>query len=303
MTRERNLRLATIALVGAGLLFTYVFVRALVVEAPAALPDAANAPPRVNKPAAPPSVEAPLKSSTPTKKWTGLTSNALQLAVETDPFQPDRVRAPERYRLPGEEEIIEEPPPVIPPPPPPQFRVLGTIVGGQGTGVAVIQTPNGSRVLGVGESLNGFTLASVTPRAATVEGNGGRRYSLNVEEGSPTRARSGRAGRGTPPPPPGQGGRGGAANAEQAAQIRAAMQRLQQMGVGGPQLEQMERMLEQLNRETDMREFRVVPGERIEIVRPAPRGGAAGTAVVPGERVIIRPRVDTMRSPNNRQND
>ena len=299
MTRERNLRLATIALVGAGLLFTYAFVRALVVEDPPALPDAATASPSVNKPAAPaPSVEAPVKSSAPSKKWTGLTSNALQLAVETDPFQPDRVRAPERYRLPGEEVIVEEPPPPIPPPPPPQFRVLGTIVGAEGTGVAVIQTPTGSRVLGVGESLNGFTLASVTPRAATVEGNGGRRYSLNVEEGSPTRARGGRAGRAGAAPPPGQGGRGGAAaNAEQAAQIRAAMQRLQQMGVGGAQLEQMERMLEQLNRDARTMEFRVAPGERIEITPPG-RGGSVGA-----DRVIIRPRVDTMRTPSNRQND
>ena len=298
MTRERNLRLATVALVGAGLLFTYAFVRALVVDDPPALPDAATAPPTVNKPAAPPpSVESPVKSSAPSKKWTGLTTNALQLAVETDPFQPDRVRAPERYRLPGEEEIIEEPPPPIPPPPPPQFRVLGTIVGAQGTGVAVIQTPTGSRVLGIGESLNGFTLASVTPRAATVEGNGGRRYSLNVEEGSPTRARGGRAGRAGAPPMPVQGGRGGAANAEQAAQVRAAIQRLQQMGVGGAQLEQMERMLEQLNRDMGMIEGRAFQADRIEIIPPG-RGAAAGT-----ERVIIRPRVDTMRTPNNRQND
>ncbi len=296
MTRERNLRFATIALVGAGLLFGYAFLRALVVSDPPALPDASVTSPAVNRPAAPgPSVEGPLPTATAPKKWTGLTSNALQLAVETDPFQPDRVRAPERYRLPGEEVVVEEPPPPVPTPPPPQFRVLGTIAGAQGGGIAVIQTPTGSRVLGVGESLNGFTLASVSPRNATVEGNGGRRYSLNVEEAMPTRAgRGARGGRAGAPAQDGPGGRGGN-NFEQAAQLQNAMERLRQMGVGGVAMEQVQRLMDQMNRESGVMEFRSTNGERVEIVRP-------GTTVS-GDRIIIRPRVDTMSVPMTRQND
>jgi hypothetical protein len=282
MSRERNLRFATIALVGGSLLFGYALVRALVVSDPVDVANPPSAAPAVHKAA--PSVEQPINSPAPAKKVVNLTSNALQLAVETDPFQPDRVRAPERYRFPGEEVIIPEVAPPPPEPPRPQFRVIGTITGEPGTGVAVIETPTGSRVLGVGETLNGFTLASVAGRTATVEGNGGRRYSLNVEDATPTRpGRAGRAGRagGAPVPP---GGRGG--NAEGQAQLREAIERMRQMGVGGEAMQQMLRMLETSGGRGGGAEFQL-RGDMIEVTRP-------GNTAVPAERIIIRPRVDTM---------
>jgi hypothetical protein len=282
MSRERNLRFATIALVGGSLLFGYALVRALVVSDPVDVASPPSGAPAVQKAA--PSVEQPINSPVPAKKVVSLTTNALQLAVETDPFQPDRVRAPERYRFPGEEVIVPEVAPPPPEPPRPQFRVIGVIAGEPGSGTAVIETPTGSRVVNVGETLNGFTLASVSGRTATVQGNG-RNYDLRVEDAVPTRpGRAGRAGRaGAPPAPAGRGG-----NAPNQNQLIEAIERMRQMGVGGETLQQMMRMLEtqggrggaQFQNNIQLR------GDMIEVTRP----GNAGAA----ERVIIRPRVDTM---------
>lgn len=98
-----------------------------------------------------------------------LTTDALMLAVDHDPFRPDRQRSPERYRLPGEEEPAPaEPPP--PPPPPPPFRLIGTAVTPSG-GIAVIELESNTRVLEIGESLLGYTLTAVQPERATMSGS------------------------------------------------------------------------------------------------------------------------------------
>jgi hypothetical protein len=97
----------------------------------------------------------------------GLSTDALMLAVEHDPFRPDRQRSPERYRMPGEEEPVPpEPPP--PPPPPPPFRLIGTAVSPTGS-VAVIEVENSSRMLEIGEELLGYRLTAVEPERATME--------------------------------------------------------------------------------------------------------------------------------------
>ena len=106
-----------------------------------------------------------------------LTLEALMLAVENDPFQPDRRRPAQRYRLPGERIVAEPDAPELPPPPP--FRVLGTAASGA-SALAVLQVEDASpRVLGLGESLMGYTLARVEGDTATMVGQG-RSLALTV---------------------------------------------------------------------------------------------------------------------------
>src|SRR5262245_48484108 len=138
MPRQRSLVLATAAVVAAGLVFTYTLARALTVDrAPAVAAPAAPTAEKAalaDKPAAPsktPSTKAPDRAAVVAREQ-------LVLAVENDPFQSDRMRPSDRYRMPGEE-LPEEPPPPEPPPPPPNFRVVGTIATPQG-GVAVVET-------------------------------------------------------------------------------------------------------------------------------------------------------------------
>lgn len=97
-----------------------------------------------------------------------LSGEALMLAVENDPFQPDRVRPSERYRLPGD---VEEAPPPPPPaaPPPPDFRLGGTVVF-DGGGMALLQVGDGAQsFVNVGEAVNGYRLTSVSAREAVLE--------------------------------------------------------------------------------------------------------------------------------------
>lgn len=96
-----------------------------------------------------------------------LTGGALMLAVESDPFQPDRTRPAERYRLPGE----EEPPPLPeapPPPPAPEFRLGGTVVFEDG-GMALIGLGDEERLVNVGEAVGGYRLRGVSAREAVLE--------------------------------------------------------------------------------------------------------------------------------------
>jgi hypothetical protein len=97
-----------------------------------------------------------------------LSADALMLAVENNPFQPDRSRPAARYRLPGD---VDPPPPPPPPPPPalPDFRVTGTAVLPQG-GFAVLGIGDAPpRVLAIGEYLGGYMLAGVTSETATMK--------------------------------------------------------------------------------------------------------------------------------------
>jgi hypothetical protein len=263
---QRNLIVAALALVTACLVFGYTLVRALIVVPPRA-PDSA----RVTPAPEPDTVQGTSTSTVKAANNDRLTRSDLLLAVDHDPFRPDRQRPPERYRMPGEEVMEEEPPP--PPPPPPPFRVLGTIVTADG-GVAVIETQGSvSRVVGVGESLFGFRLAAVNVSTATVEGNGGRNYSLPIEQPSQTRAT--RGGRGGPARTPADAARQQLETRER--QVMELMERMRATGANNPQAEQM---LQDLLR-------RNFPNARgigsVEVVR-----GANGQ-----QQMIIRPRPDT----------
>jgi len=112
-----------------------------------------------------------------------LTMDALLLAVDNDPFTPERTRSGERYRLPGD--VDPEPPPAPPEPPPvPQFRLSGTVVTSEG-GLALIQVgEDAPRMLTVGEFMQGYRLTNVTAAGATMA-NDERELQLRVP--SPSR--------------------------------------------------------------------------------------------------------------------
>lgn len=96
-----------------------------------------------------------------------LSMDALRLAVDADPFQPERRRHPDRYLLPGER-VSDEPAPE--PPPVPPFRIVGTAVSPAGN-LALIQLEDlPPRVLAVGESLLGYVLERVDGEFATMTG-------------------------------------------------------------------------------------------------------------------------------------
>ncbi|HEU0054723.1 MAG TPA: hypothetical protein VFQ39_16165, partial [Longimicrobium sp.] len=86
----------------------------------------------------------------------------------------DRKRPPGRYRMPGEPPPVEAPPAnaFVPPPPPPALRLLGTVVLADGSGLAALAGQNGqSRVVRIGQSMDGFRLVRVTRGTATLRGN------------------------------------------------------------------------------------------------------------------------------------
>jgi hypothetical protein len=109
-------------------------------------------------------------------------------AVARDPFRPDRRRPPGRYRLPG-----QEPPPEVPPerydytPPPaaPSFGLLGTVVLPGGRGLAALAGRGGeSRIVRVGEEMDGFRVVRVTSGAATLT-DGDTTIVLTTQGGAP----------------------------------------------------------------------------------------------------------------------
>ena len=96
-----------------------------------------------------------------------LSADALRLAVENDPFTPERRAPVERYRLPGDVEPEPPPPPPLPPPPP-AFRVAGTVVTGD-AGMALISVGDvPPRMMSVGDALMGYRLSNVTAGTATM---------------------------------------------------------------------------------------------------------------------------------------
>lgn len=208
-----------------------------------------------------------------------LTGDALLLAVESDPFQPDRTRPAERYRLPGE----EEPPPLPaepPPPPAPDFRLGGTVVFADG-GMALIGLGDEERLVNVGEVVGGYRLRGVTAREAVLENTFG---AVTLEVAGPTQTvaaevededddrRRGQRGRSSDERQQLiqrqmmqqliQRARQGGANPEQLQMI----QRMMQSGASAPELM---RTLERIMRGGDM-EFEVAPDRVIRRRPPAP---------------------------------
>jgi hypothetical protein len=101
-----------------------------------------------------------------------LPSDALSLAVERAPFDPDRRAPSQRYLLPNE--IVpprrEAPPPERPAAP--QFQVLGTVYGASGQ-VAVVRHPDNSiKVLTVGQELDGYRVSEIVDGAVVMTGRG-----------------------------------------------------------------------------------------------------------------------------------
>jgi hypothetical protein len=93
---------------------------------------------------------------------------SLALAVDNDPFMPDRRRATP-YRLPGEtvesRPVVERRPEAEPPP----FRVIGTASTGD-TGIALVELleSGAPEVVRIGGSLLGYRLQSVSTESATL---------------------------------------------------------------------------------------------------------------------------------------
>lgn len=251
---NRTFTIAAAALAGSAALFAWVLANALATDPVHHTP----APPPASQPAAspadtqaPPSVEAPRsrqkpgETTQPGEKGSGerfassdaLSGEALAMMVNQDPFSPTRAAA-EPYRLPGEE--LEAAAPAPPrEPPPPQFRLHGTVLTPSG-GIALLELENNQRIVSVGESVQGYRLASVDAQTATVEANG-RLITYRVSDPMPRRPARNTNTRTAP-----------AGNAAQSAQeraeaqrqqqlrqelLRGAMQQLQQMGDASPEVQ------------------------------------------------------------------
>lgn len=110
-------------------------------------------------------------------------------AVARDPFRADRRRPPGRYRMPG-----SEPPPAqadpagfgyTPPMASPVFTLLGTVILGDGRGMAALSGQGGeSRIVRVGEEMDGFRVVRVGNGTATLT-DGDTTLVLETEGGAP----------------------------------------------------------------------------------------------------------------------
>jgi len=170
-----------------------------------------------------------------------LQADEIQLAVDNDPFRPDRQRAAP-YRMPHE--MVDEQPVRRELPPPPEFRVLGIVEQRPG-GVALMQVEDATpRVLGVGETWMGYRLDRVSGTVATMV-SADRTLELAVAPPSPQMARPQRAGRGARNTNAGRRntGEGGNAAAAQAARLRAMVEQLRGQGAPG---EVIERLMQQM---------------------------------------------------------
>ena len=260
-TLDRRIMLSVTALAGAALLFAYALARAVTVE-PTEVADA----PADAVPTPVPPDEPMTEARVPSESR--LTSDALRLAVDNDPFQADR-RPPQPYRMPGDAIEIEPSRPMVEAPPPPPFRLLGTI-SVPGSGLALMQVEETTPlVVNVGEVVMGYTLQSVDMTGATLASRTGEELRLAVAPPSPTGAERARQqnGRNT-----GRGARGNAAQRGNAAGAAAAAI-LDRLRNSGAPPEVIERLMQQLQQQG-----RGVQGV-IEIGEP--------------DRVIFRSRVGT----------
>jgi len=206
-----------------------------------------------------------------------LDRDAIRLAVDNDPFQPDRRRA-EAYVMPGENIEVEAPPP---PPPPPPFRLLGTAQSDSG-GFAVMQVEDAPpKVLGLGESMMGYRLEEIDGVMATLTGQG-RTLTITVADAAP-QPDTRRGARGA------RGARGNQTNPAQ-----AAIERMQQQLMNGERLQQMIQQLRE----------RGAPQEVIDqLMRQAEQGmGNVEWRILDGGRgpLTIRARRDTSSVPEPR---
>lgn len=131
--------------------------------------------------------EPPAAMPAPAPRQAAASDAQILSAVARDPFRPDRRRPAGRYRLPGDEPPPEETPAYTyaPPPQPPAFTLLGTVVLGDGRGLAALAGQGGqSRIVRVGEVMDGFRVVRVASGAATLS-NGDTTLVLKTEGGAP----------------------------------------------------------------------------------------------------------------------
>jgi hypothetical protein len=255
---SRTFVLAAAGVTAAGLLCAVALARALTVEpvAPAEMTPAGVATQPEIVAASIPAARVPSEGV--------LEMESLALAVDHDPFMPDRRRA-EPYRLPGE--MVERAMPVRrEEPDPPPFRVIGTAqVGDQGIALVEVENSSYPEVVKVGETLFGYRLQRVETEAATMVGQG-QAFRLAVERGEAQNSRS----RGDDD----DRGRNSRNQRAAAAALERAQSVLEQLRERGMPTEMMEQILRQQ-------------------VGPRLRGDIQ---VVPDDgrnRVIIRARPDT----------
>jgi hypothetical protein len=122
--------------------------------------------PRARPVAAMPEVRVPRRDAS---------DGVVLAAVARDPFRADRKRPPGRYRLPGEP-APQAPPAAVPmgDPAPPvyAYRLLGTVVLADGSGLAALAGPTGEgKVVRTGQQIDQFRLVRVTPGSATLAGS------------------------------------------------------------------------------------------------------------------------------------
>jgi hypothetical protein len=121
---------------------------------------------------------------------TVLELESLALAVDHDPFMPDRRRA-QPYRLPGE--YMPQPVAVrMEEPEPPPFRVIGTaMVGESGMALVEMLEEGAPGIMRVGGSLLGYRLQSVDAETATLVRQS-QTLTLAVQSGTDGRGVGGR---------------------------------------------------------------------------------------------------------------
>ncbi|MFL5540134.1 MAG: hypothetical protein ACJ8J0_14185 [Longimicrobiaceae bacterium] len=122
--------------------------------------------PRAAAAAAMPAVRAP-------RRYAG--DGVVLAAVARDPFRADRKRPPGRYRMPGEPDpaaVAAAAADVAPVWPVYAYRLLGTVVLGDGGGLAALAGPTGEgKILRLGQQIDQFRLVRVTPGSATLAGH------------------------------------------------------------------------------------------------------------------------------------
>jgi hypothetical protein len=230
---DRSVVFASVALAAAATVFVVALARAWTVEPVVPADEAAVALTVDGVIADGPPAEPRVPSQA------ALSSTAIALAVDNDPFQQSRAR-PEPYRMPADP--TPETPFVAPPPPPtPPFRLVGTVALVEG-GLAVLQVEDDApSIVTVGESLRGYRLESVQPTSALMSSDG-RTLQLSLADATPASAQAaerGRGGRGQRGNAPGRGNADG-----RAAQAAAVLDRLRESGAPAQVLEQMMRNLE-----------------------------------------------------------
>lgn len=122
--------------------------------------------PRARPVAAMPEVRVPRRDAS---------DGVVLAAVARDPFRADRKRPPGRYRLPGDpapQPAAAAVPMGDPAPPVYAYRLLGTVVLADGSGLAALAGPTGEgKVVRTGQSIDQFRLVRVTQGSATLAGS------------------------------------------------------------------------------------------------------------------------------------